>query len=388
MKYIQVIVPACVVLICATVVPTQAQTIVVTQPSITLSDTQSANVVIRERRNGPKVEGAQIDFCFQNSPNGPLDRAVFELTPKDGMLAGAGITARAKVPVEFSYASKYVNDRLTYTGIVKIGAKPMPFEASYISENTEKEYRESLYAVPLVEKPANFTTVSPQWLAVRTRIGTMPALIDFLRRQNVIVDALFGLVEDCDAMRNGSQTIQFIIHPDRAEAVIAAARKLPGVVAAGWGGSSQMAYAVRLPAAQWVERGKPDRRKLEAMLEKSIGRAVGAKFVSAAWDATTGDLLLKFTRPSQYFPGLGFSESIEVVVLAELERPGTADHIVVWVNNVKAVLNDGPAGARVRFRALQEMGGEGLFVDPEPIALALARDFKGVTWNATDDRWN
>jgi len=366
-----------------------AQTIVVTQPYVGLSDKESANVVIRERRSGPKTESAEIDFCFQATPNGALDRAVFELTPRDGKLAGSGVTERTKTPIEFSYSAAYKGDQLGYTGVVKVGSRqPVDFKAEYVSENTEKQYRDTLMQIALVERPTNFTMVSPQWVAISTRTGTMPALIAYLRGQNVLLDALFGLVEDCDALRSGTQTIQLIVAPSRAEAVIAGARKLPGVVTAGWGGLSPIAYAARIPAAPWSNAGTPDRKKLEAVLARIVARSVEGTFSSAAWDETTGDLVLKFKRASQFFPGLGFSESIEVALLAENERPGPSDHIVVRVNSVKALLVDETGAGRLKFRPLHEIGGEGLFVDQEPIAQAIARELKGVTWDALEEKWS
>jgi len=365
-----------------------AQTIVVTQPTVQFSDTQFANTVIRERRAGAKVESAELDICFQETANGPMDRAIIELKPQGSELSGAGVSLRAKTPVEFSYSSAYQNDQLTYSGKVRIGTASAPFKAGFVSESTEKQYQESLYAPPLVEKPADFIGVSPQWVAVRTKFGTVPALIDFLRTQDVALDALFGLVEDCDALRSGTHTVQFIVHPERAEAVIAAAKRLPDVVAAGWGGQSQMTYAVRVPAAPWLENGKPDRKKLEAAISQVVSRVLEGNPVSAAWDRTTGDLVLALKRKSQNFPGLNLTESVEVVILAELERPNSADHLVVWVNSVKAILVDEAGDARVKIRPVVETGGEGIYIDAEPITNALARELKGTTWDWTAEKWN
>jgi hypothetical protein len=365
-----------------------AQTIVVTQPSVQFSDTQFANTVIRERRNGAKVESAELDICFQVAANGPVDRAVIELKPQGTGLSGAGVSLRAKTPVEFSYSGAYQNDQLTYNGKVKIGALSAPFSAGFVSENTEKQYQESLYLPPLVEKPADFLGVSPQWVAVRTKFGTVPALVDFLRKQDVALDALLGLVEDCDALRAGMHTVQFVVHPERAEAVIAAAKRLPDVLAAGWGGQSQMTYAVRMPAAPWLDNGKPDRKKLQAAISQIVSRALEGNPVSAVWDRTTGDLVLTLKRTSQNFPGLKVTETVEVAVLAEFERPGGADHLVLWVNSVKAVLADEAGAARVKIRPVVETGGEGIYIDAEPITKALARELNGTTWDWTTEKWN
>lgn len=368
--------------------PVHAQTTVVTQPGVVLNDTHQSNIVVRERRNGAKIESAQIDICYQTTPNGAFDRAVFEMKPEGNEITGTGVSHYKKTPVSFRYSSAYQNDSLTYKGIVKIGAQETSFTSSYVSEMTEKEYQEGIHRLPLMEKPNDFTVVSPQWVAIRTKVGTMPALIEYLRGQNVVLDSVSGLVEDCDALRAGSQAIQFIVHPERAEAVMAGARKLPGVIAAGWGGYSNMIYGIRLDAAVWSEGGKPARKKIETALAKAIAQAVGGEFVSAASDPRTGDLTLNFTRKSQFFPGLGFIDKIEVIALAEYERPVKADHVVVWINSLRAVLADEGAGARLQFRTLQELGGEGLYIDAEPVVEAIAREMKGKTWNTVDERWN
>jgi len=368
--------------------PARAQTTVVTQPSISFGEESFAEAVIREKRSGGKVESAELDMCFQSDRDGPWDRAVLNLKPADGELSGSGVSQLKKTPVAFSYSHKLKGNDLNYSGTLKIGAANAAFSIDHVSESTEKEYEESLHKIPLVEKPANFYAVSPQWVAVRVKLGGMPALIDFLRKQDVTLDALFGLTADCAALRAGSQTIQFVVNPSRAEAVIAAAKKVPGVTAAGWGNYSNMGSVIRLPAAQWTAAGKPDRKKLETELGKSLARALQATMVSSSWNPATGELVLGFERNSRSFPGLGFTDNIEVALLAEFERPGTADYILVWINEVKALLSDKGAGARLKIRPVQDFGGGGIYVDSDPLVQALARDFKAPTWDTLEEKWS
>lgn len=382
------IIQAVAVCLFAFATPAWTQTTVVTQSSISFGEASFAEAVIREKRSGGKIESAELDICYQSERDGPWDRAVLNLKPADGELSGAGVSQLKKTPVAFGYSSKFKGNDLTYSGTLKIGAANAAFSIDYVSESTEKEYEQGLHKIPLVEKPANFYAVSPQWVAVRVKLGGMAALIDFLRKQDVTLDVLFGLTVDCAALRAGSQTIQFVVNPARAEAVIAEAKKVPGVVAAGWGNYSNMSAALRLPAAQWTAGGKPDRKKLESEIGKSLARALQAATISSSWNPATGELVLGFERKSQHFPGLGFTDSIEVTLLAEFERPGTAEYILVWINEVKGLLADKGAGARMKIRPLQEFGGGGIYVDSDPLVQALARDLKATTWDSLKEKWN
>ena len=383
-KVIVQAIAACLLVLAA---PARAQTTVVTQSSISFGETAFAETVIKEKRRDGKVESAELDMCFQSERDGPWDRAVINLKPADGELSGSGVSQLKKTPVTFSYAHKLKGNDLNYSGTLKIGGVNAAFSIDHVSESTEKEYEESLHQIPLVEKPANFYAVSPQWVAVRVKLGGMPVLIDFLRKQDVMLDVLFGLSVDCAALRAGSQTIQFVVNPARAEAVIAEAKKVSGVIAAGWGNYSNMSAALRLPATQWTVGGKPDRKKLESEIGKSLARALQASMVSSSWNSATGELVLGFERKSQHFPGLGFTDNIEVALLAEFERPGTADYILVGINEVKALLADKGAGARLKIRPMQEFGGGGLYVDSDPLVQALSRDLNAPAWDTLEEKW-
>lgn len=365
-----------------------AQTVVVTQPYLNFSDTIQTDIVIREVRDGARVVSARADLCFQDIPEGKSDRVVIDLKANGQVLSGIATSQVGKVPVEFSYAYKHQGNDLSYSGIAKIGPQGTSFEAERVAQYTEKHYEETLYSLPLVEKPADFTLVSPQWVAVRAKLGTVPQLIERLRSENVMLDSLNGLIEDCAALRSGVQTIQFIVQPERAEAVMAAARSVDGVLAAGWGGVSNISFAVRIPAAGWTVGGKLDRGKLASALSHSIAQATGATVLSSDWNVTTGDLMLRLKRKSRKFEHLGFTETLKARALAEFERPGASDHFIVWIGNIGGQLSDEGPGPRLQIQPLEEIGGEGIYVDPEPIVKAIARDLKGVTWDPVNEKWN
>lgn len=388
MKFISAVSAVSFVFLCVAAAPASAQTTVVTQPYFTFNDQTQLEPVLREKRRGAKVESAQLDLCYQNGPDNAWDRVVIELKPQGNELAGSGISQVAKTPVVFSYDRKIKGNELGYTGTLKIGVTAVPFKIENISESTEKEYQESVYTIPLIEQPEDFTKVSPQWIALRVKRGSMAAVLQQLRNENVVLDSQFGLTEDCAALRTGTQLIQFLAQPERAANLLPQLRKWDGVLAAGWGNSVWMFYAVRLAGADWSANGKPDRVKLKAALEKSVARALDAKAISSTWDETSGDLVLKFDRPSGRFRGLGFTEKVEVRILAEFERPGNTGDIVVWVNSASARLVDEAPGTRLKIQPVNEMGAEGIYLDQEILTKAIAQDLKGVSWNAQDEKWS
>ena len=60
---------------------------------------------------------------------------------------------------------------------------------------------------------------------------------------------------------------------------------------------------------------------------------MSAKPASAAWNANTGKLKLTFKRPSQIYPALGLTESIEVTALVSSDKPGASDRLMLWISS-------------------------------------------------------
>lgn len=365
-----------------------AQTTFVTKPYLRFSDTIHTDVVIREKRIGTKVESAELDLCLGDYTDYKWDRVVIPLKAEGEDFTGSGVSEIEKVPVAFRYSRRPKGKNLNFIGALTVGKETVLFESERVLESTEKEYSESIYTIPLVENPSDFTNVSPQWLTLKVKLGKMPAVLEALRKENVVLDSQNGLVEDCSVLRSREQLIQFEIQPERAPAAVERLRKTDGVIAAGWGGASWIAYGVRLPAAAWVSGGKPDRAKLEKELAKSIAAAVQAEVVSTSWDQIRGDLVLKLKRNSIKFRKLGLTEQIEIRVLAEHERLGNSGDIVVWVLNAAAALADEGPGSRVKVQPVSEIGGEGIYFDQQAIAKQIAADLKGKTWNPETEKWN
>ncbi len=90
--------------------------------------------------------------------------------------------------------------------------------------------------------------------------------------------SLNSLSANCDALRAGQQTISLTVDPDRAAALIAKAKAMPGVVTAGWtAGVVEMDRVIRFPAANWRDGGKPNRDKLATTISAVLAKTLGGK---------------------------------------------------------------------------------------------------------------
>lgn len=388
MKILLAIPIAAIALVSAPAVAAHAQTTFVTKPYFRFSDKIHTDVVLRERRIGTTVESAELDLCLGDYAAFKWDRVVIALKAEGEDFTGSGVSEIEKVPISFRYSRRFKGKDLNFIGALTVGKETVLFESERVLESTEKQHSESTYTLTLVENPSDFTNVSPQWLTLKVKLGKMPAVLEVLRKEDIVLDSQNGLAEDCQVLRSRAQFIQFEIQPERAPAAVERLRKIDGVIAAGWGGASWMTYAVRLPAAAWVSGGKPDRAKLEKELAKSIATAVQAEILSTSWDQTKGDLVLKLKRNSIKFRALGLMELLEVRVLAEHERLGNSGDIVVWILNHTAALADEGSGPRMKIQPVSEIGGEGIYLDQEAIAKQIAADLKGKTWNSETEKWN
>src|SRR6202011_2867696 len=126
----------------------------------------------------------------------------------------------------------------------------------------------------------------------------------------------------CEALRAGEQTINIGVDPERAAALIATFKSMPGVVAAGWtSGIVEMDRSIRFAAADWRDGDRLNKDKLAAAIAGVLSRTLAARSASAAWNADTGKLKLTFKRPSPLFPALDLTETIEFTALVAPDKP-------------------------------------------------------------------
>ena len=118
-----------------------------------------------------------------------------------------------------------------------------------------------------------------------------------------------------------------------------------------------------------------------------LTRTLAAKSSSAAWNANTGKLKLTFKRPSQLFPALDLTETIEVTALVAPDKPGASDRLMLWIGNPVISTADETAGAKLNLAEESSGDEEGDQKDDNGSVDALAREFKGQRWDADKSAW-
>ena len=108
----------------------------------------------------------------------------------------------------------------------------------------------------------------------------LDAALDFLKslKGEAVEVGLSSLAISCDALRAGEQTINLTVDPERAAALIAKAKSMPGVVAAGWtSGSVEMDRTIRFAAAEWRDGDKVNRDKIASAISDVLAKTLAAK---------------------------------------------------------------------------------------------------------------
>jgi len=112
---------------------------------------------------------------------------------------------------------------------------------------------------------------------VKVKLEAAPDFLKGLKGQDVEI-SLSSLTVSCDALRAGEQTININADPDRAAALIAKFRSLPGVVSAGWtSGVVEMDRSVRFAAADWRDGDKLSKDRLATAIANVLSKTLSAK---------------------------------------------------------------------------------------------------------------
>src|SRR6202022_5078026 len=97
--------------------------------------------------------------------------------------------------------------------------------------------------------------------------------------------------------------------------------------------------------------------KLAAAVGNVLSKTLSAQPSSSTWNPNTGKLKLTFKRPSQLFPALGLTETLEVPALVAPDKPGASDRLMLWVGNPVISTKDETAGAKTNLT--KEAAGPG-----------------------------
>ena len=349
----------------------------------------NADVILKETRQGKTVTAAMLDVCYPAAKGSDRkDRFVVNLAVNGQTLTGTTQTLGDKQPVTVKLVRKPTGDNFEFKGQISIGQTVTEVASSDNSDISEKEFEENQTIDDgITATPKDFTEVSPESIGVRIKLDAALDFLKGLKGQNVEV-SLSSLAVTCDAMRAGEQTISLSVDPDRAAALIAKSKSLPGVVAVGWTtGVVEMERTIRFAAAAWRDGDRLDRDKLAAAVANVLAGTLSAKLSSSAWSANTGKLKLVFKRPSQIFPALDLTEIIEVVALVAPDRPGASDRLMLWIGNPAISTTDETAGAKLNLTDESSGDEEGEQKVDNGTVDALAKEFRGQRWDADKSAW-
>jgi hypothetical protein len=350
----------------------------------------AADVILKETRQGKTVTAATLDVCYPVSKGAERkDRFVVNLTLSGQILTGATQSIADKQPVTVKLTRKPTGDTFEFRGQIAIGPKTNEIVSSDNSDLSEKEFLENQTRDDgITSAPKDFTDVSPESVGVRVKLESALEFIKSLKGEALEV-SVNSLSVSCDELRGGEQTINLTVDPERAGALIAKAKATPGVTMAGWAsGIVEMDRAIRFSAADWREGDKINRDKLATAISGVLSKTLAAKPASSAWSANTGKLKLTFKRPSQIYPELGLTETVEVTGLVSLDKPGTSDKLMLWVSSPVTTTADEGAGAKLNLAEDSSSEDEGAEPEDDGGAIeALAKELKGQRWNADKSVW-
>jgi hypothetical protein len=349
----------------------------------------NADVILKETRQGRTVTAATLDVCYPVAKGTDRkDRFVVNLAVNGQTLTGTTQSLGDKSPVTVKLVRKPTGENFEFKGQINIGQTVTEVASSDNSDVSEKEFLDNQASDDgITASPKDFTEVSPESVGVRLKLDAAVDFLKGLKGQNVEV-ALSSLAVTCEAMRAGEQTINLSVDPDRAAALIAKSKALPGVVSVGWTtGVVEMERTIRFAAADWRDGDKLNRDKLAATISNVLAGTLSAKSSSAVWNANSGKLKLTFKRPSQIFPALELTEIIEVVALVAPDKPGASDRLMLWIGNPAISTADESAGAKLSLAEETSGEEEGEQKADNRSIDALAKEFHGQRWDADKSAW-
>ncbi|MDE2330542.1 MAG: hypothetical protein KGK16_07165 [Bradyrhizobium sp.] len=349
----------------------------------------NADVVLKETRQGKSVSAAVLDVCYPVAKGSDRrDRFVANLTVNGQTLTGTTQSLNDKLPVTVKLVRKPTGDTFEFNGQISIGQTVTEVASSDNSDLSEKEFLDNQSTDDgITATPKDFTEVSPEAIAVKVKLDSAAEFLKSLKGQDLEVSS-GNLAVSCDALRAGEQTVNIAVDPERAAALIAKAKSMPGVVAAGWtSGVMEMDRTIRFAAADWRDGGKINRDKLAAAIGDVLARTLSAKPASTAWNPDTGKLKLVLKRPSQILPALDLTDTIEFTALVASDRPGASDRLVLWVSTPAISTADESTGPKLHLADDSGSDEEGEPEDDNGSVDALAREFKAQRWDADNSAW-
>ncbi len=349
----------------------------------------NADVILKETRQGKTVSAAVLDVCYPADRNSDRkDRFVVNLAVNGQTLTGTTQSLGDKLPVTVKLLRKPTGDFFEFRGQIAIGPNVTEVASTDNSDISEKEFQDTQTTDDGInDAPKDFSEVSPESVGVRVKLDSAVDFLKSLKGQDVEL-ALSSLAVGCDALRAGEQTFNLTVDPDRAAALIAKAKSMPGVTAAGWtSGIVEMDRAIRFPAADWRDGDKLNKDRLLSTISGVLARTLNAKPASSSWSSTTGKLKLTFKRPSPLFPPLDLTDTVEVTGLVAADKPSGSDRLMLWIGNPVTTTADESAGAKLNLSDESSADEESDQKDDSGSIEALVKELKGQRWDADKSVW-
>jgi hypothetical protein len=348
-----------------------------------------ADVILKENRQGKNVTSAVLDVCYPAAKGSDRkDRFIANLAVNGQTMTGTTQTVGDKLPVTVKLVRKPTGDSFEFRGQISVGQTVTEVASTDNSDLSEKEFQDNQTSDDgITPTPKDFTDVSPESVGVRVKLDAAQDFLKGLKGQDLEISPT-SLAISCDALRAGEQTINISVDPERAAALIAKFKSMPGVTAAGWTtGMVDMDRAIRFAAADWRDGDKVNRDKLATAISGVLATTLSAKTAASDWDANTGKLKLTLKRPSQAFPALGLTEIIEVPALVSSDKPGASDRLMLWIGNPVITTADESTGAKLNLAEETGTDEEGDQRDDSGSVEALAKQFKGQRWVSDNSVW-
>src|SRR6195952_59573 len=340
----------------------------------------NADVVLKETRQGKTVTAAVLDICYPAEKGSDRkDRFVANLAVNGQNLTGTTQTTGDKKPVTIKLLRKPSGDGFEFRGQISIGTNVTEVTSTDNSDLSEKEFLDNQTIDDgITPAPKDFTDVSPESVGVRVKLDAALDYLKSLRGEGVEV-GLGSLAITCVAMRAGEQTINLTVDPERAAALIAKTKSAPGVTAVGWtSGAVEMDRTIRFAAAEWRDGDKINKDKIASAISGVLSKTLSAKPAGADWNANTGKLKLTLKRPSQTYPALGLTESLEITALVSSDKPGTSDRLMLWISSPVITTTDESTGPKLNLS--EEAAGDEEGGDPKAekgSVERVPREFRG-----------
>ena len=351
----------------------------------------NADVILKETRQGKTVTAAVLDVCYPAEKGSDRkDRFVANLAVNGQNLTGTTQSLGDKLPVTVKLTRKPTGDSFEFKGQISVGQTVTEVTSSDNSDLSEKEFQDNQSTDDsITAAPKDFTEVSPESVARAGEAGCgagFPEKPEGTGRRGVAEQphrllrrAARRRADHQHQRRSGSRR-----GPDRESQVGArrGRRRLDrGVV--------DMERTIRFAGGRLARRRQAEQGQARVGDRRRDGQnACRRSRRHRQWDANTGKLKLTFKRPSQVYPALELTDTIEVDgagFARQARRVRPADAL-----DRQSLHHD-----RGRSRGCQSSiwpttssgDEEGEQTDDNGSVDALAKEFKGQRWDADKSAW-